>query len=379
MHHSRILICGNYGAGNFGDELILQGLLKALREIPRLDITVMSANPRETHETYGVHAVPHLPTHTRSRIRSIVTGQIFRTFAALIKSDLILFGGGCLFNETEPRSMEIWGRRCRFFELWRKKYFIIGQSFGEIKKEKHKKIIQRVASGAAKVMVRDHASKKRLEELKIHKKVHVLADSALWLDKEDLFLGASPDAIGQDSTGAQQYALINIRHWPSIDDERMKKIAETCAKTLKTRNVTPLSITLQRGENGDEALAKTLSEVHQFQKNTKSDMKEWQIAIAQGYASASLVISMRLHGAIAAIITETPVLFIPYDTKISDTFDDATFSSLKLDMDGTPQDWIDKTNAALDKAAEIHKTLHKFHVSAQNSLSVFKKMLTKNS
>ena len=50
----KILISGYYGFDNFGDEAILKVLLEKLKDC---DVTVLSANPRKTFDTYGVHTV----------------------------------------------------------------------------------------------------------------------------------------------------------------------------------------------------------------------------------------------------------------------------------------------------------------------------------
>jgi polysaccharide pyruvyl transferase WcaK-like protein len=72
----KIVICGNYGAENLGDELILEGMLETLRAVsPDAEITVMSGNPKETKwlykARYGMEAVAKFPSGIRSFLKSI--------------------------------------------------------------------------------------------------------------------------------------------------------------------------------------------------------------------------------------------------------------------------------------------------------------------
>jgi len=55
----KILLIGAYGAGNLGDEAILQGMLMILEErgIPKEDIAIWSWSPLETSSLFGVKAI----------------------------------------------------------------------------------------------------------------------------------------------------------------------------------------------------------------------------------------------------------------------------------------------------------------------------------
>jgi len=55
----RVLLIGDYGAGNLGDEAILQGMLQVLAErgLAREDLAVYSWNPEETTSLFGVPSI----------------------------------------------------------------------------------------------------------------------------------------------------------------------------------------------------------------------------------------------------------------------------------------------------------------------------------
>ena len=63
----RIVLVGNFGAENVGDELILAGFLRKLgKELPKAKVVVLGGNPNLVRRFHGVDALPHLPTGWRS-------------------------------------------------------------------------------------------------------------------------------------------------------------------------------------------------------------------------------------------------------------------------------------------------------------------------
>ena len=83
---ARVVICGYYGFGNAGDELILAAMLHELRALrPGLAVTVISGNPASTRASHEVDAVHW---------------QDVPAIAAQVRAaDLVVVGGGGLFQE----------------------------------------------------------------------------------------------------------------------------------------------------------------------------------------------------------------------------------------------------------------------------------------
>ena len=90
---SNIVISGYYGSKNAGDEAMLAAMIEVLSDLdPKVNITVISANPQDTMERHGVQAISWL--------------GIPAIWAALGKADLLLSGGGSLLqNVTSRRSL----------------------------------------------------------------------------------------------------------------------------------------------------------------------------------------------------------------------------------------------------------------------------------
>ena len=82
-----ILISGYYGFNNIGDESILRTVIDNLREkLGDVGITVLSQDPAQTSEKYGVQAAP------RMDLKAI--------FRSVRQCDLLLSGGGSLLQDA---------------------------------------------------------------------------------------------------------------------------------------------------------------------------------------------------------------------------------------------------------------------------------------
>jgi len=83
----RIAVSGYYGFKNAGDDAILMALVNTIRALaPGAEITVFSNSPAETRQLYGVRAVNRW--------------NPFGVIWALLRSDLLLSGGGGLLQDV---------------------------------------------------------------------------------------------------------------------------------------------------------------------------------------------------------------------------------------------------------------------------------------
>ena len=83
----RIAVSGYYGFKNAGDDAILMALVTTIRALaPGAEITVFSYSPAETRQVYGVRAVNRW--------------NPFGVIWALLRSDILLSGGGGLLQDV---------------------------------------------------------------------------------------------------------------------------------------------------------------------------------------------------------------------------------------------------------------------------------------
>ncbi|HRX27120.1 MAG TPA: polysaccharide pyruvyl transferase family protein, partial [Aminivibrio sp.] len=115
----RAVLCGYYGFGNLGDELLASALVEAFEKIgvPRDELAILSASPADTERSLSLRAVNRWKTT-----------EVFRL---LRESDTLLLGGGGLFQDvTSVRSSAYYWGMIRLASLAGALPWAVGQSVG---------------------------------------------------------------------------------------------------------------------------------------------------------------------------------------------------------------------------------------------------------
>ncbi len=282
-----IIISGNYGAGNLGDECILAGLIKVLNETKKVDqITVLSANPEQTTSAHSVKSVPSFP----AGIRSFIKGRAQSTKQALAQSDLFILGGGGLFGGPKFKANIIWASQALRATRKKKRFWCLGQSIGPLKNPIVRLIIKKIFQKAELITVRDLASKQRLAEIGF-KEVKLQPDFALY---------PLPNFQKNESNEIIISLRKNLPHKKQFHQELKKLIVQL----QKSRNKKILEIPMSRNQEDTIGLKQYQTANHQ--------------EIQQKYQTASLLIGLRLHSIILALKYKLPFLAISYAPKVID-------------------------------------------------------------
>ena len=147
-----VCICGYYGFGNTGDEILLGQAIKRARERFGGGITAFTKSPRKDRWRFGV--------------RCVSRSNVFSMIRAIRKSRRLIFGGGTLFQDsTSLRSFfyyaliaEIAIRCGASIEFW-------GSGLGPLKSRISKKLLGRILDKSSYIGLRDKRSLKLAEEL----------------------------------------------------------------------------------------------------------------------------------------------------------------------------------------------------------------------
>ena len=96
----KVVLSGYYGFDNIGDEAVLYSIISLLKKnIPNVQITVLSNNPDKTSILYQVEAV------NRWNLKKIIS--------VIKKSDLVISGGGSLLQDvTSNKTIPYYIRYC---------------------------------------------------------------------------------------------------------------------------------------------------------------------------------------------------------------------------------------------------------------------------
>lgn len=305
-----ILICGNYGAGNEGDESILHALIKTIHEIaPGSSITAVSGTPNATAERHKIHAVPMVP----SGFRSFMKGIHKTTKNAFQRCDVVILGGGGLLQDEEPRALLTWGIHSWYAARHSKKpLYACAQTLGPLHTWWGRWFTQRILRWCAGVSVRDHAS------LKIWPTATLTTDLIFF-----------PKEAQKHHASHKERIVLNLRPWATLTDEILQEIAAFCKIIAGEENQ---KIILMPFADGISAETKDTLILDKIAAMAGDAVEKISLAHAQKILTqAKVVISMRLHPLLFAVHQKTPVIALNYSQKVKGAM--AAFGLLESTID----------------------------------------------
>jgi polysaccharide pyruvyl transferase CsaB len=313
----KIIICGNYGINNLGDEAICSGLIKLIESTFRNSkITVFSSDPVNTKINHQVNSVNYFPAGIRSLFKFIFLGKFIATFSALLKSDLFILGGGGLFNDEEKRSVYIWFIQVFWAILLHKKYVCIAQSVGPLRSRFSKLIVKFVFNHAALITVRDYQSVHLLTQIGVTKKIEVFSDPvfAIGYDQKSFFKNS-------------ETVVLSIRNWKKQNHQFLHEIAMFIDWLNSVQKLKVLFLPFQKFQSND---LDTYYYIKKLLNNSESldlmNVDNFQEALDQ-IARAKYLVGMRLHSILFAILTKKPFLAISYSDKVKDFLNSIKFNN----------------------------------------------------
>lgn len=295
MRIKSILIVGNYGAGNLGDDAILGGIVTELRSIGYSgDIRVTHGGSKTSPEIYkGLKKAPFVPAGLRSRFKK--TRKL--ALEAIMEADLVILGGGGLFTDEESwKAPLIWAAQAKACQNLRKPYICYGQSVGPIKHWWTRVLAKSVFKKAIAVHVRDSVSAKLLNEWGIEATVGT--DPAFsWLSQV------------KRSIPKKSILLVSLRKWPGFAVAEWKPIVKEIQVFAKKQKLKPILLSMQAGE---DLKAAGLELYDPFSA----------LAAFEAFEKAQLAVTMRLHAGIFAVAAGTPTLALSYSQKVKGLLED---------------------------------------------------------
>ena len=294
------VICGYYGQGNGGDEALLLSLLEMLPS--HVEPIVLSANPQQTSQSYGVESCPN------------------RSFSEIIKvlrrSQAFIWGGGSLMQDsTSFASPFYYGGLMIFAQLLRLKTIAWGQGIGPIKRPLTRLLTQQTLKRCTAVSVRDKASAQLLDQWKIP---YVLAPDPVWV-----LTGQTPD-LQQDLVAP--IVAVNLRRHSSMTRDRLDTLITALVQFQEATATSFLLIPFQMSQDLDLANAIAARLTGNYQIVQESDPRKLK-GLFQG---VDLTIGMRLHSLIMAASEGSRCSALSYDPKVSRLMLEAHMSGWEL-------------------------------------------------
>ncbi len=297
----KIVLCGNYGGINTGDEAILQGFLSVLKG--KAHITVLSHNPQHTanaYQEYEIETAHVFPMGVKSMLKNTFNGEKNKTVRAIKNADLFILGGGSLFTDEESwRAPLNWHWQAKVAKRNNTKIIMFGQTVGPISSNYLRNLTAETFNWADEIYVRDAESQNFLNEIGIKKTSIKTGDCALLLNKH---MANSDTKTPHNINGD---VLFIPRDWPN--GPNVSEIAKMLTQITK-RKVKTLS------------LYRDLEKFEQDGGTEPSPQRSECIGplkLIEEMQNSSLVVSMRLHGNILAAIAGTPFIPLSYSKKVN--------------------------------------------------------------
>ncbi|MBT5016609.1 hypothetical protein HN748_06440 [Candidatus Peregrinibacteria bacterium] len=304
------IICGNFGAGNLGDEAILRGLLELWGKDKNL--IIMSANPAETELKFGIKAIHRLPSGIRSTLKSwicpVTRPKIRKAREALKNCDRFILGGGTLLTDEPLKSMFVWGKQIKGALKYNKKIEIYANGIGPLNSKWAQKKAKSLLEKADKISVRDEKSLEWTNSLGI-KQVELVDDPALHL-KELKFQGLKKFS--------KNTIILTPRFWKSGQKQTLNSLKKFVQYLCVEQGKYMVGIPFEKANKKDLNL---LSKIFD-QQGVRNQSEIWanyksEEEVLGVIQQAELLVGMRLHSLVFAHLTNTPFISIAYMEKVS--------------------------------------------------------------
>lgn len=305
MQIKKILLVGNYNAGNVGDDLLRESSLKGLREFfPEAEVKVMC------HK--GDAPLPP------AGIKSWLSFNLFKARKAIKETDLVVFGGGGLFNAEVPYSIYIWAKPLKLAQRFDKPVVMLGQSFAD----RVSYSVGRLMEKADLITVRDSVSERMLQRMEILTPYKLTTDLIFNLDINDL-----PNK--KIEFEHDKFIALNLRPYKHISDEFTLEVAEKIiSKILKN---TSLAVYLLPFSKEDIELLKLVRE--SFADTGRVILPKFDSEILLDIIRQSEgVISERLHPLLCSVILEKQVMALSYSSKVNGLMKDLALEEFCIDL-----------------------------------------------
>jgi polysaccharide pyruvyl transferase CsaB len=209
----KILIFGNFGNGNNGDEVVLMAMLQEFRQLdPNVQITVISGNPVLTERLHGVRAI-------RRRFSPEVIQAIART-------DVVIIGGGGILIDQAHSNLK-YSLVILVAYIFQKPTMVYGIGLDTLTGSIARKSIKFSFNKVDVIALRDKESKEGMRKLGVRTPIYVTADPAFTLDtphREDF-----REVLNRAGIYEKSSPLIGISVWPTDNINSYQRVLQIFA------------------------------------------------------------------------------------------------------------------------------------------------------
>ena len=295
MKKMKVLLCGYYGGGNFGDEALLAAIAKCLKIADsRVQITALSGDVDYTTKRHHINAIawPHFGNARLFRLIPYLN-------SAIKKQDIVIIGGGQLLQDNLSwKNIGIYMLISSLAKMQDKKVVFLGIGSEPVKSRLTQFILRHTARNVDYIVTRDEASANALKKMIRTEDIATGSDFVLNLvqkRKEKL-------QHGKMSIG------FNLREY-NFPPEKLEEVIKFTNKIAKRHNLFLLAT-----EDDSLILQKIL------EKDRGRGIKIVDFEDHNDYLKflrkLDVVVSMRLHFLIVSVAYGNRCIGLSYDPKV---------------------------------------------------------------
>lgn len=301
-----VMISGYYGFDNSGDDSILKAIVTSLKELkPDINILALSNNPVQTKSVYGVDSIHRF--------------DFIKIFKKLKYTSLLISGGGSLIQDvTSDKSLAYYLSVIKLALMRRTKVMLYSNGIGPIQNKRNYRKVKKILDKVDLITLREQSSKDELEKIGVsNPNVIVTADPAFTLKPtNDETVNKILRKMGLRTD--DEYICISVRPWKNLGKEFEDAVAHVADYVKKTYGLECVIVPMQCPKDTEiskRIAIKSKSGVVAPENLTPSEI----LGLTK---RAKLIIGMRLHTLIYAAATNTPIIGLIYDPKITAVMDE---------------------------------------------------------
>ena len=320
-----LLLCGYYGEHNLGDDALLEVLLA---QIPWGSAVVITARDEQlVRQRHGVATVQ------RRSLRAVLV--------ALAHCRALVLGGGSLLQDsTSFKSLLYYGALITAARVQGKPVVLWGQGLGPLHRRRSRWLVRLLLPLATAICWRDPASAALAASL--GRRAPVAADP-VWASQAVPWHGQGGPIV----VCLRPTPQLGAKEWP-VYLEALAALADTADRPV---------LWLPFHGDQDQTLLTDLQRAGLLPETLRARSRQVQVLTPaeakEVFATAGLVIAMRLHGLILAAVSGAPTAALSYDPKVEAAAQALGCPCHNLLESALPEDLLHSWQRQLDQPAPV--------------------------
>lgn len=369
-----VLIFSTSGSDNTGDDAILLGAVRLIREIlPNQHLSIVTTDVSKTPKIEDSTLIQH-DLNSGPRIETLFRVDFIGIFKHMFTSRLVIFAGGTILHDSHPLNLLYFLSMTLLARILRKKVVYIGVGVNNISTKFGKILTKIIGSLSDSIYLRDRISADKISDLGI-KKHNVGTDLAFLVEypikkprKE--FLHFIKSNSSKKLFGFSVYGKYNqenhLKRYYNLDTEA-KILAGVGKSFIDEYNARLIMI-----PNELPADRTFLKQIYNNIKNKKEilfiEERLNPIELVNLLRTLDFNFNMRLHSVIFSIIAGTPFLNLEYAPKVTSLLKSYNLLETSITFsEVSTKNIINKTDFILKNSNRIKSKLKEIYEKEKNT------------